>query len=194
MKKEKERIKRVLKPIIGFKYPKLAGLLLAIILAYAIFSNSAVQDFVLSLEAKGYIGAFIAGMFFTFGFTSPFSAGFFIILNPENIWLAGIIGGFGAMLTDLVIFKFIRFSFMDEFKRLEKTNIMKRISGLIESTIGHKIKVYLLYAFAGILIASPLPDEAGVIILAGLTKIKPKALAMICFICNTIGIIILLAI
>ena len=49
-----------------------------------------------------------------------------------------------------------------------------------------------MYAFAGILIASPLPDEAGVTMLAGLTKISVKSLALISFILNTLGIIILL--
>jgi uncharacterized membrane protein YdjX (TVP38/TMEM64 family) len=50
-----------------------------------------------------------------------------------------------------------------------------------------------MYAFAGILIASPLPDEAGVIMLAGLTKIKTWALAIISIILNTIGILIMLS-
>jgi len=58
--------------------------------------------------------------------------------------------------------------------------------------VNEKIRIYLMYAFAGILIASPLPDEAGVTMLAGLTKISVKSLALISFILNTLGIIILL--
>lgn len=192
-KKEFQLIKKELKLISGFDYPKLTLLVIAIITAYFIFSNPKVDVFVLSLNNLGYLGVFIAGIFFAFGFTAPLSAGFFITLNPENILLAGILGGIGAMISDLLIFKFIRFSFMDEFQRLEHTKTMRKLSNLIEKTLGHKIRIYFMYAFAGILIASPLPDEAGVIMLAGLTKIRAKILALISFILNTLGILILLA-
>ena len=113
-----------MKRLFKFRYPKLLAFVLIIIAAYFIFSNPTVSNFMLMLNGWGYFGAFISGMFFTLGFTSPISAGFFITLNPENIWLAGILGGIGAMLMDLLIFKFIRFSFMDEFKRLKHTKTM----------------------------------------------------------------------
>jgi len=48
--------------------------------------------------------------------------------------------------------------------------------------------------YLGILIASPLPDEAGVIMLAGLTKIKSNVFAILSFSLNTAGILILLLI
>jgi hypothetical protein len=176
----------------NLRYPKLLGLACTILLAYFIFSNAAVQGYVSHLNNWGYFGAFFAGILFTFGFTSPISAGMFLVLNPENIWLAGILGGFGAMLGDIFIFQFVRFSFMDEFKRLKKTKILRQTSSLIDNFLGPKIKVYLMYAFAGIIIASPLPDEAGVLILAGITKIKIGILAILGFILNTLGILLLL--
>jgi hypothetical protein len=193
IQKELELIKKELRFLSGFDYPKLAGLVIAIIAAYLIFSNPVIAGHISALNGLGYLGVFIAGMFFTFGFSTPFSAGFFIMLNPESIWFAGILGGIGAMLGDLLIFKFIKFSFMDEFQRLKSTKIMKSVSTLIDKTLGHKIKIYLMYTFAGILIASPLPDEAGIILLAGLTKIKTGVLAVISLIFNTIGILILLS-
>ncbi len=193
IREEFELIKEELRIIYNFKYPKLAGLVVAIIAAYFLFSDPKVGAFMSQLGSWGLIGVFIAGLFFTFGFTTPFAIGFFLTLNPESIWLAGILGGFGALLGDLIIFKFARFSFMDEFKRLEHTKLIRSVSDLIDKTFGHKIKVYLLYTFAGIIIASPLPDEAGVIMLAGLTKIKTSVLALISFTFNTIGILIVLS-
>ena len=175
-----------------FKYPKIFALILVIILSYFVFSNPNVREFVSHLNGWGYLSAFLAGTLFTFGFTSPLSAGLFITLNPENIWLAGILGGLGAMLGDLFIFKIIRFSFMDEFERLEHTPNMKKFSMLMDNFLGHRIKVYLMYALAGFFIASPLPDEAGVIMMAALTRIKPGVLAIFSLTCNTIGILILL--
>lgn len=192
-KKERELIRKELRIFLNFRYKKIFLLLLSIIIAYLIFSNSKIADYVSSLNSFGYLGVFIAGLFFAFGFTSPISAGFFITLNPENLWLAGILGGLGALIGDIIIFKFIRFSFMDEFQRLKKTSIIKKVSMLIDKTLNHKIKVYFIYAFAGIFIASPLPDEAAIIMLAGLTKIKLNILAIISFVMNTAGILILLS-
>ena len=181
-----------IKKLVNFKYPKIMLFVIAIILAYIIFRNPFIKDFISNLGTLSYIGIFIAGMFFAFGFTAPFSVGFFISLNPSNIWIAGIIGGLGALMSDLIIFSTIKVSFEDEFKRLRNSKTFVRITKLIERSIKEKIRIYLMYAFAGILIASPLPDEAGVTMLAGLTKISAKSLAPISFILNTLGILILL--
>jgi hypothetical protein len=183
-----------IKKLFNFKYPKLMLLLGAIIASYFIFSNPEVSSFISDLGAFNYLGVFIAGLLFSFGFTSPFSAGYFIALNPEKIILAGIIGGFGAMLMDVLIFKFIRFSFKNEMNRLKKEAISRKIENILNKTLIGKLKIYIMYIFAGILIASPLPDEIGVIILAGLTKVKTTIIMILGFILNTLGIIILLSI
>jgi len=177
-----------------FKYPKITGFIIAVILAYIIFSNSTVSSFILHLGKLSYLGTFIAGIFYTFGFTSPFSAGFFIDLNPLNIWLSGIFGGIGALIGDMLIFKFAKKSFKDEFKRIRNEKIIKKTGKIMEKIFGENVQGFILYLFAAILIASPLPDEAGLTILAGLTKIKVSAIAVISIIFNTIGILILLSI
>src|SRR3989344_289257 len=84
------------------------------------FHNDFVQSIVISLGELSYLGIFIAGLFFSFGFTTPFAIGFFLTVGAENIFIAALIGGCGALISDILIFKLIRFSFMDEFKRLEK--------------------------------------------------------------------------
>ena len=183
---------KALNILAGYDYPKLTALVMCIILAYFLFSNPSTQTYVSHLGSYGYLGVFIAGILFAFGFTAPFSVGFFISLNPANIWIAGIIGGLGALMSDLIIFSTIKVSFEDGFKKLRNSKTFVKITRLIERSIKEKIRIYLMYAFAGILIASPLPDEAGVTMLAGLTKISAKSLALISFILNTLGILILL--
>jgi len=177
-----------------YKYPKLTLLVLAIILAYILFRNPNVSGFVSGLGNLSYLGVFIAGLFFAFGFSAPFSVGFFITLNPENLILAGIIGGLGALLGDLFIFNLIKVSFKGEFNQINKTKAVKAARKFIKDSFGKKITYYLLLAFAGFFIASPLPDEVGVSLLAGLTNIKQGILAVISFTLNTLGIIVLLAI
>ncbi len=174
-----------------FKYPKIFSLIIIILASYIIFRNPGVIRAISNLGDLGYLGVFIAGLLFSFGFTSPLSAGFFLVLNPKNILLASVIGGLGAMFADLFIFKFIRLSFKDEFNNLKNEKISIKTKKLIKKILDKKIRIYIMYILAGGLIASPLPDEAGVILLAGLTKIKARFLAIIGFILNTFGILAL---
>jgi len=164
------------------------------IFAYLIFSMSIVANYFSNLGKFSYFAVFLFGLLFSFGFTTPFSVGFFLTLDAHNIFLTGLIGGIGAMIADLFIFKFVKISFQDEFEKLKREKLAKKIDLVLEHTFGKKLMHYLMYAFAGIIIASPLPDEAGVTMLAGLTHIKEHWLAIISFVCNTSGIIIMLMI
>jgi len=175
-----------------FKYPKLALLTLAIIAAYIIFRNPVISQHLSNLNGFGYLAFFIAGILYAFGFSAPFATGFLIVSNPANIWFAGIIAGIGALISDLLIFNFIRISFMDEFKNIKSSKIIKNTGKLIERGLGNKIRLYLLCILAIIVIASPLPDEAGVIMLAGLTRISQKSMALLGFTLNTAGILVIL--
>jgi len=177
-----------------FKYPKLCVFVVMIILAYITFRNPVVSGFISHLDLLKKMGSFFAGMFYSFGFTGPFAAGFFLALKPSNIILTGIIGGLGAMFSDLIIFKFVKVSFADEFMKLKEEKIILKLKKFMRKNVPKIIRRSFLYVFAFIFIASPLPDETGVIILAGLTKIKARVIAALGFIFNTIGIILLLLI
>ena len=128
-----------MKRLFKFRYPKIALWIIMILLAYIIFKNPNISNLISNFGLGGYMGIFIAGMFFSFGFTTPFAIGFFITLNPNSIILSSIIGGIGALISDLLIFSFIRISFLDEFKRLENTEIIKEINYLLNNFITHKI-------------------------------------------------------
>lgn len=182
------------KKIVGFKYFKLILLLVSISLAYYIFSNLEISNLIPNFKNLSYIGTFISGILFTFGFSAPFSVGFFIASQPNNIFLAAIIGGVGATIGDFFIFKTIKFSFMNEFEELKKTRVIHKIRKMIYNNKHILVKHYILYVFAGIVIATPLPDEIGVSMLAGLTSIKPLRLIIISFILHTAAIFMILMI
>lgn len=177
----------------SFKYPKLLILFLSIVLSYYLFSQPTVQSLVAHLDDLSYLGIFIAGSLITFGFSAPFSVGFLLAAQPSNILLAGLIGGLGAMIADLTIFRIIKDSFMNEFHELNKTHVIKKIEKIVEGHHHVIVSHYLLYLFAGLLIALPvLPDEIGVSMLAGLTTINPKKLAIISFTLHSLSIFIIL--
>jgi len=192
LKKHSPKGIRKAKKIFGFKYPKLFFLSISILLAYYLFNKPIVSNWVGSLNSLSYLGIFISGILISFGFSAPFAVGFFIIAQPDNLLLATLVGGLGATIGDLLIFKTIKFSFMNEFKRLKRIGLIKKIKRIIHRNENLLMRHYLLYVFAGIIIATPLPDEVGVSMLAGLTSIKPERLAVIAFILHNIAIFLIL--
>ena len=171
------------------KYPKFLLLFLTFIIAYLLFYERTYQpfhDFVISL---GYGGIFIAGALFAYGFTAaPATAIFLILAKEQNILLAGFIGGFGALIGDLIIFNFIRYSFADEIKRLSKEKAVLYINHKTPNIF----KKYLLPVVAGFIIASPLPDEIGVSLMAASGNISMKIFSIVSYMLNTAGILIIL--
>ena len=192
IRKHAQKSVRKVKKLLHFKYPKLLLLVASIILAYYLFRLPLVLSFFSSLQKINYVGMIIAGTLFTFGFSAPFSIGFFIISHPANLFLAALLAGIGAAVGDVLIFKTIKLSFKKEFDELNHEKIIKTIKNAIEHNKNILIRHYLLYIFAGILIATPLPDEMGVSMLAGLTTIRPLKLALISFVLHSIAIFTIL--
>jgi uncharacterized membrane protein YdjX (TVP38/TMEM64 family) len=171
------------------KYPKFLILILTFVLAYFIFAGRTVLPFNEALSRLGYLGSFIVGLFYTYGFTTGPAAALFLILGEtQNIFIAGMLGGFGALLGDLLIFKLIRTGFDDEVRLLEHEHIIR----YVDSLIPRKIKYYLAPIIGGLIIGSPLPDEIGVSIIAASRHVSQKAFMIISYTMNTLGIIILL--
>lgn len=176
------------------KYPKILLLIVISIATYYAFSGEFIQNWLYSINNSGYLYSFLFGGLFTFGFSTPMAIAFFVSYSPENIILTSIIGGFGAVIADLTIFKFIRFSLMDEFEAIKKEKVFTKFNSIFKLKLSEKIKLYLTFLFAGIIIASPLPDEVGVSMLAGLSNINTKMLAILSFIFNSFGIFLMLLI
>lgn len=166
-------------------YPKFLLLFITFIIAYILFTGRTFQplhEFILSI---GYLGVFIVGALFTFGFTAaPATALFLVIAKEHSFVTAGLIGGLGALIGDLLIFSFIRVSFADEINRLSKERFVKLFNG----NIPNHFKRYILPVFAGFIIASPLPDEIGITLLAAYKSISFELFTIMSFVLNTLGI------
>src|SRR3989344_2574126 len=130
-------------------------------------------------------GSFIAGMFFTSVFTAvpaTVTLGEIAIINSV-LWTA-FFGGIGAVIGDLIIFRFVRDAFsehiMDFMRHRHKGRFFKAL---------HKIKFlkWLTLFVAAIIIASPLPDELGIALL-GFSKMKIYVFVLFSFTFNFLGI------
>ncbi len=173
------------------KYPKLLLLILTFVITYLIFKQ---QDFTLFhnlLLPFGLLGSFLAGIFFSYGFTAaPAIAVLLILAKEQNLLLTGLIAGLGALIGDLIIFKFIKYSFADEIEKLSQEKSINNFN----HHLSKKLKKYLLAILGGFIIASPLPDEIGVSLLAACKCISIKYFSIMSYLLNTAGILIILLI
>lgn len=177
------------------QYPRILLFAGCIIAAYFLFEQEVFDWLIREFDGKTSIGAFVAGILFSFGFTSPFAVAFFIELAPQVDPLpAAVIGGAGAFLADLVIFDLLRSSFFhDEIHRLRATRFFRWLESLLHhEKLSERIRQYLLWSFAGIIIASPLPDEIGVSLVSGITRIEIRKFAVMSFVLNTVGVFVIL--
>ena len=181
------------KKIVGFHYLKLVLFILSILLAYYVFSRPFIFQKIANLNHLGYIGTFIAGFLLSFGFSASFGIGFLLTSQVKNIFLVALIGGFGSMISDIIIFKSIKFSLADDLARLKKIKVVKKIENAVKKNKFLLTKHYLLYIFAGIVLAVPfLPDEMGISMLTGLASINLKKFAIISFILHSLFIFLII--
>ncbi|MCX8178714.1 MAG: hypothetical protein N3D75_02710 [Candidatus Aenigmarchaeota archaeon] len=177
------------------KYPKLTVLIFTIIVAVIIFyegkNYDPFHDFIVSL---GYIGTFIGGFFYAYGFTSAPATAVLLVLSKEQILvLATLVGGLGAVISDYLIFRFVRHSFMDEIDNIKNEKMIKTIIENGKRLFGKKSN-YVIPVIAGFLIASPLPTEIGVSLLASSKNINTQKFLIIAFILHSLGIFAILSI
>ncbi len=173
-----------------WKYPKLIILISTFVLAYFIFAYLPL-NIEKSLSSFGYLGAFITGILFAYGFTAaPATAIFLILAKSQPVFITAIVGGLGSLIGNLLIFHIARSSLKDEITKFEhEKEVIK-----IERSIPYKIRKHLLLVLAGFILATPLPDEVAVSLFAASHKISIKLFSIISYLLHTIGILVIILI
>ena len=175
-------------------YLRLCILALTFVVAYIIFSNRDFLPFHNLLITLGLFGAFLAGGFYAYGFTAaPATAVLLSIAKEQNIIIAAMAGGLGALIGDLLLFYLARHTFKEDIRRVSKTKIMKFIDRKQTLILG-RLKSTCASRICRIFIASPLPTEIGVTMMASVNYISMKKFAVIAYVLHTAGIIIILTI
>lgn len=181
--------------LLKIKYPKFLLLLLVYTFTIILFHNEKIyfffHNFILSFDLFGF---FLGGILYAYGFTAPTATVILLTLAKEyNFLSAGLIGGAGSLLSEVIIFMFVRYSFIDEIKILKKEKIIILIGRAIKKLFGSFFN-YLLPIIASFLIASPLPTEMGVVLLATMKGLSIKKFLLIAYLLHTLGIFIILLI
>ena len=171
-------------------YKNLTVVGIGLILAISLSQVEAFHSFLLQLGGFGYIGAFIAGIFFVFTFTVATSALVLLILaetlSPIEI---GLIAGLGAVVGDLLIFRFVKDGLAGELQFL-----YNQVDGdhHLHKLFHTKYFNWTLPIIGAIIIASPLPDELGVSLM-GISKINTYKFMFMSYLLNSVGIFLVIS-
>ena len=163
-------------------------ILLSVVIAVWLYQSKPLEELLKSISGVNFvIGAFLAGIFFASTFTVAIASSVFLLLSKtHNILIIALVGGLGAFVGDSLIFKFLRDDLIADFEYLEKhfgNKIAKRI-------IHSKLTLWFLPIVAALMIASPFPDEVGLLLLASI-RFKYHRFFLLSFPLNTVGIFVL---
>ncbi len=165
----------------------LAIVAFSVIIAIVLVKTDALAGVVAAIENMRLFGSFLAGMFFTSVFTT---APAIIILGglskAHSIFLIAVMGGLGAVLGDLLIFRFVRSSLGPDFSYLVKKVKSERLTAIFRLKLFH----WLIPCLGALVIVSPLPDELGLMMM-GLSHMKMRYFIPLSFVLNGAGILII---
>ena len=170
------------------KYKNLTLLIVCTLGIFLLTQWEPFQEILSKIHNLGYLGAFLGGILFVFTFTVALG-GIILFSLVDNYSVMGIalVGGFGSMVGDLIIFRFVRDGLTDELKPLYRRFGGDRITTVFRS-------VYLRWALplvGALIVMSPFPDELGVTLM-GLSKMKTSHFIVISYVLDVVGLIILL--
>lgn len=173
---------------------KLKGLIVKIIifilslsLAWWLIKSGTLNELVDRLYPIKFVTEFLAGAFYTSFLTIPLAMAMFLVLAPEqNPIILSIVAGLGASLTDVLLVRIFRDNFSKDLSSLTKylkIYLIKKVLKLL--------KLDFIIPLLGVLIiASPLPDELGLVLL-GTSDLKYHQIIILTFFLNTAGILLI---
>jgi len=154
-------------------------ILLIILLTLESYLTGSLQKFFNSLGEYGYIGSFISGFLYSYGVTTPFAVAAFIVLAKiQNVWILIILGTLGGVIGEYFIYDFAK----KETGKSVKIYKNRKIKIEIKSKLLRKLSPLI----AGIVIATPIPDEF-LAFLFGIEKYKLRDFLVLTFVFKLIG-------
>ena len=162
-------------------------IILSIVVGLVLLKTGFIEHLLFKSQEMEYLGIFIAGLLFTSAFTTvPAAIALgqlsLVVGLPELV----LIGGFGALCGDFIIFKFFKKDISEDFDYLLKLKKNKQWQRLLKA----KIFRFFLILTGGLIIISPLPDELG-LALMGMSKTNTRSFVLISFACNSVGVLLI---
>ena len=165
----------------------LGVIVLSIVIAVILAKTGALASILTSTQEWRLLGSLVAGIFFVSIFTAaPASVVLFEIAAANSVWEVALFGGIGALIGDLLIFRFIKDSLSEDMRWLIRKTKQERIVSVFKL----KLFRWLIPFIGALIVASPLPDEIGLAMM-GLSKMKTSVFVPISFALNFLGILVM---
>lgn len=162
---------------------------------YLFFTDSKLHTQLQSFLVKlNYIGVFLGGFFYAYSFTSaPATAVLLSLAKEYNIYVAGFVGGIGALISDILIYLFIKHTFIHEINGMKKEKSIIFINKLRKRFFG-PFEKHIIPIIASVFIATPLPTEFGISLMTSFKGLSTNRFILAVYILHTIGIFTILLI
>lgn len=162
---------------------------ISIIVAIYIHNSEAAHTLVGIFSSIYFVpAAILMGFLFSLTFTAAISTSVFILLSQtsQNPYLIALLGGAGSVIANGLIYKFFKDELIYDIELLEPESAKKIAHKIMHS----KLFVGLIPFIAAVSLASPLPDELGILMLAG-SNYKYTKFFLLSFGFHTIGILLI---
>lgn len=171
------------------RYGNLLLVILGIAAGVWLVYNPEILLFLARDPSLGYAGTFALGFFYPYGVTTPAAiAGFFLLGKTLSPWIIALFGAAGALISDFLIFYFIRHKILDHLDSFTK-RFNVRMHLVAHRVQKHSILKHLVPIIAGIVVASPLPTEIAIGIFAAI-KFELKRFLLYAFVFHFVSILI----
>lgn len=168
----------------AWRYNNLMLTAVGILVSLVLSQSQVFQQTILHLGSLGFVGAFLAGALFVTTFTVATGAVMLSIFAQQyNPVVLGLIAGAGALVSDIVIFRFVKDSLASELAPLYNHFSGRRLTHLLHT----KYFRWTLPVVGAVIMASPLPEELG-ISLMGLSKMSTAKFLVVSYLLNSAGI------
>ncbi len=168
----------------------LALIIISLVAAVFLVKTGFLTVILAPMEKFNYLMSFIAGLLFSSIFTvAPSVVLISELAKYDSIIITAFLGGLGALVSDLLIFEFIKDRISADIGYLTSKTKFEKIIHIFQ----RRLFRWLLPFIGALIIASPLPDELGIAIM-GLSKTKTSLFILLSFLLNFFGILIIAAI
>ncbi len=163
---------------------------LSVACAVWLVHSGVLRHFLDTTRDMHFLQSFLGGMFFTSAFTTPVAIVFLgEIARLNSIFWTAFFGGLGALVGDLILFTFIKDRFSNDLMALIGKTGVEKLRHIFASRLFHWLSPFV----AAIIMASPFPDELGIMLL-GFAKTRAILFMLISFTANFLGILVIAAI
>lgn len=156
-------------------------------LAWWLVKSGHLNNLVEAVLPLRFVAEFAAGIFYTSLLTAPISVAMLLVIAAaNNPILTALLAGVGAAFGDLVIVTFFRRGLAKEVDMVSHELHLRRVNNFLKKWQLDSMTPVL----GAIIIASPLPDELGLLLL-GASKLKYYQVAILTYVLNTAGILLI---